>query len=149
MIKKSTKGFEIVLTFAQQGYGVLRSKRKYTKKFPSEEAIQSLMNWIKTKHISVGGGSTKTVARKSHVETRRESQKANKINPIRSFAIAIWLKNKKQGKISTPSTDFLRPYRNISKTKSFQKGITEAMSKDSIAIIKGSSFSKQTILLKS
>ena len=147
LIKKSTKGFDIVLTFAQQGYGVLRSKRKYTKRFPSSAAIDAIMKWIQQKHISVGGGATRSATGESHVTTRRKAQQT-KNNPIRQFAIAIWLKNKQRGRIATPSTDFLRPYRDYHKTKTFQTGIKDAMKNDAIAIIQSSKFSKQTITLK-
>lgn len=122
--------FYIDLTFADHGKYVLDSRRRYKKNHPSTQAVNQLKKWITQKGISIGGGRITTVQGKSNTQAKSQSNDAK----LTSFAKAIWYKNKKQGRTSTPKnklgTNFLKPFNNMSKDKTFREGLKTALALD-------------------
>ena len=111
-LKRSTTGFIIKILYAAHGKYVLDSRRKVTKAKPSKLAIDKIKAWITAKGIPVSGGRLRTpLASKSGGKASRVESKSKAMDKeLTSFAFAIWFKMKRDGKISTLPTDFLKPY---------------------------------------
>lgn len=134
------KGFDIVMRYPIHGGVVLDGKMKYQKKHPSRAAIESIMNWITTKGIPIGGGKLRTLYKdQAFVKAKKEARKVspttgNPSNEVSSFAYAIWYANRNRGKVKTPPTNFLRPYQNLLRNSTFKSELVKNLWKDGYGI---------------
>lgn len=144
---KTDNGFFITMDYASHGKYVLDSRRRIRAAGPSRQAINSLMQWILDKKISVGNGQVRTPMTKrddrgGEYDLEPKHTSYNKEKEVKSFAFAIWYNTKKRQSIATPSTNFLKPYENLMKNRTFKDGLVEALAKDGIGMfneqIKGS-----------
>lgn len=119
--KKDNEGFIIYLDYAEHGNFVLDGTRKYVSSKPSAKAIQSIMEWIGVKGISIGSGRISSLSKL----TKTDPEKQRK-----AFAFAIWYAQKKRGATWAGSTNFLKPWNNLYKSSDFQEGLALAVAKD-------------------
>jgi hypothetical protein len=129
----------VVMEYPIHGGVVLDGKMKYNKPGPSKKAIDSLVNWIVGKHIPIGGGKVRSVYKNmAHTTVKKLSKKTNaqgnRSNEITSFAFAIWYANRRRGRVKTPPTNFLRPYQNLLRNRTFKVGLVESLWKDGYGI---------------
>lgn len=134
------KGFAVILDYPKHGGVVLDGKMNYRSRYPSKAAIQSIMNWITTRGLSVGQGKLRTIYKnQAFVGAKRESKKVSKktgkpSNDISSFAYAIWYANRNRGRVKTPPTNFLKPYQNLLRNSTFKIGLVQSLWKDGYGI---------------
>lgn len=142
-LKRTSKGFLFTIKYAEHGNFVLDSKRRFKKKGPSKKAIDEIKTWILNKGIPIGNGKIRTPLSKTRssddkdqlMSRTKASSKKNE-GALTSFAYAIWYSTKKNRRIKTPATDFLKPYNNLFKSNStFIKQISKNLMKDGIRYI--------------
>lgn len=145
-LDETPNGFLIKMEYATHGKYVLDDKRRitrnasYNKQNPKDPTtvIGQLINWILNKGISVGGGKIRTPLKKSKYNQggssiyspKTEAEQQNPYPELTSFAFAIFNNIKKRGRTFTPSTNFLKPYQNLIKNRTFKIGLMTALAKD-------------------
>lgn len=139
-IKKVRTGIELEFQYAKHGKYVLDNRRKVVANKPSRKggysAIHSIKRWILAKGISIGQGKIRSVYKEGGKNVSTQRAKAKSLDKkLTSFAYAIWFNIKKQGRTSTPSTNFLKPYENLYKQQTFKRGLRQALVKDGWVII--------------
>jgi len=122
--KQNNDGFEINMTYAAHGKYVLDNRRRI-KKGPSSNAIQSIMDWIVNKGISIGGGKIRTPMGNARTQAQQDP-----LAKRRAFAFAIYYSIKKKGRTWANSTNFLKPWNNIYQGKPFRDGLAQAIGLD-------------------
>ena len=144
----NNRGFTMTINYAAHGKYVLDSRRRITKPKPSKLAIDKIKKWITDKGIAVDSKSgklrTPLDSKSGGKATRVESRSASMDKELTSFAFAIWYSIKKNGRISTMKTDFLKPYKNLTvKSNTFNMNMRKALKADTLYTI-NNSISKQS-----
>ena len=135
-IEKSSKGFLFKISYARHGDFVLDDKRNVIHN-ASKNAIQSIMDWILNKGVSIGKGKIRTPLKKEGSKTGLEpaSKAYSKKDERRNFAFAIFNSIKNDKRTKAKKVNFLKPYENLFKSKNFSSLLSENLAKDGLTFI--------------